>query len=185
MSCDRPATFLPYCTTTDHSIGFFAAVGIYSPKDVRPILKAYADKDVAAEYNKVEAQRRELEYNTWAASPAGKRAIAKGERASSGSSWSISSLFGGQPQAPSTLQTDKPGPPPSYLDVKRGQAQAMYLQEQKYWKENEAEIKKMMDEDRERQLKEMGGGTVLGMLGALSGGAGQSPKQEQQQATAA
>lgn len=61
----------------------------------------------------------------------------------------------------------------------------MYLQEQKYWKENEAEIKKMMDEDRERQLKEMGGGTVLGMLGALSGGAGQTPKQEQQQATAA
>lgn len=37
----------------------------------------------------------------------------------------------------------------------------------------------MMDEDRERQLKEMGGGTVLGMLGALSG-AGQAPKPEEQ-----
>jgi import inner membrane translocase subunit TIM50 len=160
------------------------AVGIYQPQDVRPILKAYQGKDVAAEYNKVEAQRRELEYNTWAATPAGKRAIAKGEAGASGSSWSLSSLFGGQPPAPSTLKQDKPGPPPSYLDTKRGQAQAMYLQEQKYWKDNEAEIKKMMDEDRERQLKEMGGGTVLGMLGALSG-AGGPPKADEQQPPAA
>lgn len=30
----------------------------------------------------------------------------------------------------------------------------MYLEEQKYWKENEEIIKKQMDDDRERQLKE-------------------------------
>ena len=30
----------------------------------------------------------------------------------------------------------------------------MYLEEQKYWKDNEEAIKKQMDEDRERQLKE-------------------------------
>ena len=40
----------------------------------------------------------------------------------------------------------------------------MYLEEQKYWKDNEAIIKKQMDDDRERQLKEMKG-SLLGFMG--------------------
>lgn len=36
----------------------------------------------------------------------------------------------------------------------RKNAQRMYLEEQKYWKDNEAIIKEQMDQDREKQLKE-------------------------------
>lgn len=80
-----------------------------------------------------------------------------------------------QPQLSTLPKPTAPGPPPSYVDLKRAEAQAMYLEEQKYWKENEGEIKRLMEEDRERQLKEMGGGTVMGMFGAMAGGGAPSP----------
>lgn len=40
------------------------------------------------------------------------------------------------------------------MEAKRKIYQRMYLEEQKYWKDNEEIIKKQMDEDREKQLKE-------------------------------
>lgn len=45
-------------------------------------------------------------------------------------------------------------PPELFIEKVRKNAQRMYLEEQKYWKDNEATIKRQMDEDRERQLKE-------------------------------
>jgi import inner membrane translocase subunit TIM50 len=150
------------------SAPFTTAIGIYKPTDVRPILSAYADKDVAAEFAKIESTRKAQEYATWAATPAGKRALAKADKTSSASSsggWGLpsrSSLLGApaQPSLATLPKPTAPGPPPSYVDMKRAEAQAMYLEEQKYWKANEGEIKRLMEEDRERQIKEMGGGTV-------------------------
>lgn len=40
------------------------------------------------------------------------------------------------------------------MEKVRKNAQRMYLEEQKYWKDNEEVINKQMAEDRERQLKE-------------------------------
>jgi import inner membrane translocase subunit TIM50 len=45
-------------------------------------------------------------------------------------------------------------PPETDVEKVRKNAQRMYLEEQKYWKDNEESIKKSMDDDRERQLKE-------------------------------
>jgi import inner membrane translocase subunit TIM50 len=46
-------------------------------------------------------------------------------------------------------------PPETDVEKVRKNAQRMYLEEQKYWKDNEESIKKSMDDDRERQLKEL------------------------------
>lgn len=40
------------------------------------------------------------------------------------------------------------------MEKVRKSAQRMYQEEQKYWKDNEEMIKKQMDDDREKQLKE-------------------------------
>lgn len=45
-------------------------------------------------------------------------------------------------------------PPETDVEKVRKNAQRMYLEEQKYWKDNEEIIKKQMDDDREKQLKE-------------------------------
>ncbi|KAL7410912.1 HAD-like domain-containing protein, partial [Mrakia frigida] len=119
-------------------IPFLESIGIYQPKDVRPVLLAYEDKDVAAEYAKVETARRDIEYRNWAQTAAG--------------------LFSppSNPSNPSSSSTasTKPGPPPSYLDQKRAQAQMMYGEEQKYWAQNKDEIERLQAEDRERQMEE-------------------------------
>lgn len=45
-------------------------------------------------------------------------------------------------------------PPETDVEKVRKNAQRMYLEEQKYWKDNEEMIQKQMAEDREKQLKE-------------------------------
>lgn len=66
------------------------------------------------------------------------------------------------PQSPSQ---DANQPPPTFLEAKRKEAQLLYAEIQEYYKRTGPELKKMMDEERERQMKEMGGS----LLGALSG----------------
>lgn len=48
----------------------------------------------------------------------------------------------------------KDEPPELYIEQVRKHSQRMYLEEQKYWKDNAALIQKQMDDDREKQLKE-------------------------------
>jgi len=43
----------------------FTAIAIYSPPDVRPIISAYKDKDVVAEYAKVEAEAKRRHLEDW------------------------------------------------------------------------------------------------------------------------
>lgn len=61
-----------------------------------------------------------------------------------------------------------PGPPPSYLDQKRAQAQQMWGEEQKYWAQNKEEIERLQAEDRERQLEEFGKSPLGAVVNAPS-----------------
>ncbi|BEI83532.1 hypothetical protein CcaverHIS002_0401360 [Cutaneotrichosporon cavernicola] len=129
-------------------IPFLESIGIFQPADVRPVLKHYAGKDIPREYAKKEAEAKDA-------------AIAEWERnhpTGSGGGWSLSSVFGGSSSAP------RPKQPMTYLEIKRQQAQRMYEEEQKYYKEHGAEIMKMIEEDKERQMAEMKAG-IKGMFG--------------------
>ena len=55
------------------------------------------------------------------------------------------------------------------MEAKRKIYQRMYLEEQKYWKDNEDVIKKQMDEDRERQMKESVPSLYLPLLRSIPG----------------
>ncbi|KAK8844795.1 hypothetical protein IAR55_006645 [Kwoniella newhampshirensis] len=139
-------------------IPFLESIGIFNPADVRPILKAYEGKDIPIEYAKKEAEAK-------------KRAIEDWERthptavAGAGSGF-LSSMFGSVAAPGST----RPNQPMTYLEQKRAQAQKIYQEEQKYWAEHADEFKKLIEEDKQRQLAEMKGS----LLGYLSGG----PKPE-------
>jgi import inner membrane translocase subunit TIM50 len=61
-----------------------AAIGIYKPQDVRPILQAYEGKDVPLEYAKKEAEARERHIAEWKDKS---RGLAAG-------GFTLSSLFG-------------------------------------------------------------------------------------------
>jgi import inner membrane translocase subunit TIM50 len=45
--------------------------------------------------------------------------------------------------------------PQLLVEKDRARAQQAYVEEQKYWKENEGTFKKLMEEDRERQMAEL------------------------------
>lgn len=84
----------------------------------------------------------------------------------------------------------------TYLDQKRAQAQKMYEEEQKYWRENAEEFKKYVDlffvvflsdaywkqaliyrlieEDKQRQMAEMKGS----LLGYIQGGSAPKPEEK-------
>jgi hypothetical protein len=67
------------------------AIGIYSPPDVRPILKAYQGKDIPIEYAKREAEDKQAHIENW--SKKGKRVDV-----------TFSSLFGGSSVSPLPFQ---------------------------------------------------------------------------------
>jgi len=55
------------------------------------------------------------------------------------------------------------------LEIKRKEAQEYYQREQQWIKENEAELKRMIEEDREKMMAEMGG-SLLGVLSTFGQG---------------
>lgn len=71
----------------------------------------------------------------------------------------------------------------TYLEQKRAQAQKLYQEEQEYWRQNADEIKRLMEEDRQKQMAEMKG-SLMGMMpfGQTAGGPGAAPGQTQAQA---
>ncbi|KDQ12025.1 hypothetical protein BOTBODRAFT_113621 [Botryobasidium botryosum FD-172 SS1] len=125
-------------------IPFLESIGIHQPPDVRPILKAYEGKNIPLEYAKKEAEIKAKHIAEWEKEKKGKGGAVTG--------FTLSGLFGG-PARP----TSHTGPPPTYLEQKREEAQQLYRQEQEYLKANEAEFKRLRDEDIERQMKEMKG----------------------------
>lgn len=60
------------------------------------------------------------------------------------------------------------GPPPTYLEQKRWEAQQNYRAELEYFRAQEPTFKRLIEEDRERQQKEMSG-SLFGMLSGQSG----------------
>ncbi|ORY80675.1 HAD-like domain-containing protein [Leucosporidium creatinivorum] len=140
-------------------IPFLEALAIRGVKDVRPVIKHYEGRHIPTAYAEAEAAQKKALVDKW-----------EKDRESTVSTW-ISAALG-------SLTKSRDTPPETDVEKVRKNAQRMYLEEQKYWKDNEEIIKKQMDEDRERQLKEMKG-SVLGMMGLA---APPAPGQEQPKA---
>jgi import inner membrane translocase subunit TIM50 len=66
------------------------------------------------------------------------------------------------------MPTSPHEPPPTYLEQKRWEAQEAYKAELAYFKAQEPTFKRLIEEDRERQQKEMSG-SLFGMLTGQSG----------------
>ena len=68
----------------------------------------------------------------------------------------------------------------TYLEQKRAQAQKLYQEEQEYWRQNADEIKRLMEEDRQKQMAEMKG-SLMGMMPFGQSTSGASPAEGQAQ----
>ena len=84
---------------------------------------------------------------------------------------------------PTPGQSPHGGPPPTYLEQKRAEAQAYYKNEQEYFKSQEPQMLKFIEEEREKQAKEMTG-TLFGMITGKSGPAAMLAKLEAERAEA-
>ncbi|ELU42187.1 NIF domain-containing protein [Rhizoctonia solani AG-1 IA] len=147
-------------------IPFLESIAIHSPPDVRPILKAYQDKDIAKAYAAVEAEQKRKVVEEW-----------EKKRKSGGGSgnMAIGGLFG---FGGAKKQHPADQPPLTYLEQRRKEYQDLYKQDQAYWAENSEKFRKMMEEDRERQMKEMGG-SLLGWMGMAPP---KDPKEQEKKA---
>ncbi|WWC67345.1 uncharacterized protein I206_101253 [Kwoniella pini CBS 10737] len=144
-------------------IPFLESIGIFNPADVRPILKAYEGKNIPVEYAKKEAEAKQKAVEEW-------ERVHPTAVAGAGSGW-LSNMFGSVAAPGQT----RPNQPMTYLEQKRAQAQKIYQEEQKYWAEHADEFKKLIEEDKQRQIAEMKG-SLLGMLSGPKSEA--SPEQK-------
>ncbi|KIJ51252.1 hypothetical protein M422DRAFT_26671 [Sphaerobolus stellatus SS14] len=135
-------------------IPFLESIGIYSPDDVRPIVSAYKGKDVVKEYSKVEAEAKRRHLEEW--------------KKHGGGTISAPSLLGKIFGTSATPPTS--GPPPTFLEKKRQEAQHVYREHTEYLKKNEEAIKKLYEDQKEAQLKEMGAYSLFGMVNGFMGG---------------
>jgi len=143
-------------------IPFLESIGIFSPADVRPILKAYQGKNIPIEYAKKEAEAKAKAVEEWEKlHPSGIHGAGSGF---------LSSIFGSVSNPGQARQTQ----PQTYLEQKRAQAQKIYQEEQKYWAENADYFAKLIEEDKQRQMQEMKGS----LLGYLQGAGGVKPPDQ-------
>ena len=151
------------------------AIGIYKPPDVRPILQAYAGKDIPIEYARREAEDTQLHLENWKS---------KGKKVNV----TFSSLFSSSPVSSYPLslltfpisflhhQGPTPAIPPTYLESKRKEAQALYLEEMAFIEKNKAEFDRIIKQDEEAMAAQMPS-NLFEMLGAIV--SGQQPGQPQ------
>ncbi|KAF9783789.1 HAD-like protein [Thelephora terrestris] len=132
-------------------IPFLESIAIYRPPDVRPILKAFHGKDVPVEYAKQEAEAKKRHIEAWQQS---------GAKRLSESGFTLSSMFG------STSTPSKSPVPPTYLEQKRAEAQALYKEEQAYIAANKENFERLLEEDRQAMAKEMSG-NALGVVQSM------------------
>lgn len=64
--------------------------------------------------------------------------------------------------------TIRDAPPETDVEQMRKAAQKLYLEEQKYWKDNAALIEQQIEEDKQRQIKECVGLLPCSSRGCLS-----------------
>lgn len=69
------------------------AIGIYKPPDVRPILQAYAGKDIPIEYAEKEAEAKSKHIEEWKTKA---RGLSKG-------GFTLSGMFGGASEVSSSV----------------------------------------------------------------------------------
>ncbi|KAG9121113.1 mitochondrial inner membrane protein required for protein import [Ceratobasidium sp. 392] len=134
-------------------IPFLESIAIHNPADVRPILKAYHGKDIPKAYAAVEAEQKRKVVEEWEKN--------RKRGGGSGGNMAIGGLFGFG-GATKSQPTDQP--PLTYLEQRRKEYQKLYKEDQAYWAENSEKFRKMMEEDREKQMKEMSG-SLLGWMG--------------------
>ncbi|KAF8320242.1 import inner membrane translocase subunit tim-50 [Amanita rubescens] len=113
-------------------IPFLESLAIYKPPDFRPILTSYQGKDIPIEYGKKEAEAKAKHIEEWK----------KGRKGASTSA--LTHLLGSQ-----TVSAQTDGPPPSYLEQKRKEAQMNYIQEQKYFEEHKADLEAFIKQQEE------------------------------------
>ncbi|GAA6012518.1 hypothetical protein JCM10207_009027 [Rhodosporidiobolus poonsookiae] len=129
-------------------IPFLEALAVKGVKDVRPVIKHYEGKHIPTAYYEAEMRaKRELQAQ-WEAE----------KQDTSLKGW-VKSMFGGL-----TKTTMRDTPPETDVEKIRKNAQKLYLEEQKYWKDNEETIKQQIEEDKQRQLKEMST-SLVGFMG--------------------
>ncbi|KAF9513795.1 hypothetical protein BS47DRAFT_1317257 [Hydnum rufescens UP504] len=153
-------------------IPFLESIAIHRPDDVRPILKAYAGKDIPVEYAQKEAEIKRKHIEEWEKKGGSKSVLG---------TVTLTSLFG--KATPTPGQPLRGGPPPTYLEQKRAEAQAFYKAEQEFFKSQEPQMLKYIEEEKEKQAKEMTG-TLFGMLTGKSGPAAMLAKLEAERAEA-
>jgi import inner membrane translocase subunit TIM50 len=154
-------------------IPFLESIGIYNPADVRPILDAFRGKDIPREYAATEAAAKAAHVEEHRARRA--RGLASG--------FTLTGMFGAAGGGPGG------DAPPTYLELKRAEAQALYRQEQAYIAEHKAEFEALLAADREAAMSE-GPGSLVGFMQAMGGapppdaGAGAPPAAGTQVAVA-
>ncbi|KAH6897955.1 import inner membrane translocase subunit tim-50 [Coprinopsis sp. MPI-PUGE-AT-0042] len=133
-------------------IPFLESIGIYKPADVRPILQRYEGKNIPIEYAKTEALAKAQHIEKWQAKQPGV------------SSNFMSSMFGlsSSPQAP------QGGPPLTYLEAKRREAQMQYQEEQKYLRDNKEALEKLLEQEQQAMAAQVPG-NLWEAFGAMSG----------------
>ncbi|GAA6043039.1 hypothetical protein JCM8097_005127 [Rhodosporidiobolus ruineniae] len=129
-------------------IPFLEALAVKGVKDVRPVIKHYEGKHIPTAYYEAEMKAKKELQDKWEA-----------ERKDNSAKGWIKSLFGGLTQT-----TMRDSPPETDVEKVRKNAQKLYLDEQKYWKDNEELINKQIEEDKQRQLKEMST-SLIGFMG--------------------
>ncbi|EGO00630.1 hypothetical protein SERLA73DRAFT_178488 [Serpula lacrymans var. lacrymans S7.3] len=134
-------------------IPFLESIGIYKPQDVRPILEAYHGKDIPIEYAKKEVEAKQKHIDEWKGRATG---------LSSGG-FRLSALLGGGSDGASSSPI-----PPTYLEQKRKEAQALYREEQAYIEKNKGEFERLLELDREAMAKEMSG-SLWTMIDSMAG----------------
>lgn len=143
-------------------IPFLESIAIHAPPDVRPIIKAYHGKDIPRAYAAVEAEQKRKVIEEWE----------KSRKTGGSGSMAIGGLFG---FGGATKSHPSDQPPLTYLEQRRKEYQALYKEDQAYWAANREKFQKMMEEDREKQMKEMSG-SLLGWMGMAT------PKKEEEKA---
>jgi import inner membrane translocase subunit TIM50 len=136
-------------------IPFLESIGIYNPEDVRPILQAYAGKDIPVEYAKTEAAAKAAHIEQHRAKGAPGRGLG---------GVTLTGMFA------SPTQGGAGGVPPTYLEAKRAEAQMLYRREQAYIAEHKAEFDALLEADRQAAMRE-GPGSLFGYMQAIGGGA--------------
>ncbi|KZT21120.1 HAD-like protein [Neolentinus lepideus HHB14362 ss-1] len=144
-------------------IPFLESIGIYKPPDVRPILTAYAGKDIPIEYARKEAEMKAKHIVEWKE---------KHKHGTGLGGFTLSSLFGASSVNTSPI-------PPTYLEQKRAEAQQMYKEEQAYIAAHKDEFERLLEEDRKAMAREMSG-SLWGAIGKMA----VPPDQQQAQGQA-